>query len=412
MKRTAALVVLFAACHSTTHAPPMKTAEQPSSSAFTVDGVATWRGDATAAYSIIHDDVCDPGALGVFSTADPELTRRGLHAGFGVVAGACDAPRGGRWDQVKTLVAHGHDVFSHSWDHPCMTHDAALATSCDAAAPRSTDFAKEIGRAATTLQSVTGLAQTFFIFPYDVCDPAAVSYLKQHGYLSARCGALGTNAAAFADPFIINYDVFGPSYSNYFGSAACAKTANGASPVQYTTLPGEYTGDCRLYILNHYVDDAISAHGWGVRELHGLDPVDPRGWETVPVSDYRAHLDYVAAKAAAGALWVEGPTSVIKYRFAREPNVCAPPSVIGRNTLRFPAPSADCQKYATVLSYRVSTLDGTDPTDLAVRQGDRLFPARRISAGHFIVDANPTRGDAVLVQSSLLRSLGTFTNIL
>src|SRR4051812_49266016 len=103
---------------------------------FRVESVATWRGGATAAYSLIHDDVCDPGALGVFSAAEPELAKRGLHAGFGVVVSKCDAAAGGRWDQVETLVAHGHDVFPHSWDHPCMTRDAALAESCDPQAPR------------------------------------------------------------------------------------------------------------------------------------------------------------------------------------------------------------------------------------------------------------------------------------
>src|SRR5207253_6845582 len=135
------------------------------------------RGDAAAAYSLIHDDVCDPGALGVFSAAEPELAKRGLHAGFGVVVKKCDAPGGGRWDQVKTLVAHGHDVFSHSWDHACMTGDAALAQSCDPGAPRSVDFAIEIDRAAATLARVTGLERGFFIFPYDVCDPAAIAHL-------------------------------------------------------------------------------------------------------------------------------------------------------------------------------------------------------------------------------------------
>jgi peptidoglycan/xylan/chitin deacetylase (PgdA/CDA1 family) len=394
-----AVLLRLAACHSSVGArSPSGSGGAASTSAFTVDGVANWRGDATAAYSLIHDDICDPHAVGVFSAAEPELTRRGLHAGFGVIVSACDAPHGGTWDQVKTLVAHGHDVFSHSWDHPCMTQDAALAESCDPAAPRSVDFGKEIGQAAATLKSATGLTQDFFIFPYDVCDPAAIAYLKQNGYLSARCGTNGMNPTALSDPFAVQFDVFGPSYSTYFGAAACAKTAKGAQPVQYTTPPADYTDDCRLYILNHYVDDAIAARGWAVRELHGLDPVDGRGWETVPVPDYRAHLDYVTSKIAEGALWVEGPTTVMKYHFAREPQTCALPSVVARSTLRFPPPSAECRRYATVLSYRVSTLDGTDPDHLTVRQANRQLPARKVSAGHFVVDADPSLGDAVLTQ--------------
>jgi peptidoglycan/xylan/chitin deacetylase (PgdA/CDA1 family) len=357
-----------------------------------VEAVATWRGDATAAYSLIHDDVCDPAALGVFSVADPELGKRGLHAGFGVVVSACDSPRGGRWDQVKTLVAHGHDVFSHSWDHACMTSDATLAEACDPGAPRSVDFATEIDRAAAALEAATGLARAFFIFPYDVCDPAAVAHLKANGYLAARCGVPGTNASVFPDPFAVNHDVFGPSYSRYFGSGACARTATGAAPVQYVTPPAEYTSDCRRFVLDQY-----GAKGWGVRELHGLDPVDGAGWETVPVSDYRAHLDHLVAKVATGALWVEGPTAVVKYRLARA--ACALPTAVAPATLRFPPPSSECRTDATVLSYHVVTVDGSDPAWRSVRQGARELPVKRLSPGHYVVDADPTNGDAVLMRS-------------
>src|SRR6185295_6124166 len=51
--------------------------------AYKLEGVATWRGDKTAAFSVIHDDVCDPSVNGVFKTADPELVKRDLHGGFG-----------------------------------------------------------------------------------------------------------------------------------------------------------------------------------------------------------------------------------------------------------------------------------------------------------------------------------------
>src|SRR5256885_402294 len=84
-------------------------ANPPALTSYRVAGVASWRGDATAAYSLIHDDVCDPHALGVFTAAEPELRQRGLHAGFGVIVATCAAA--GRWPEVRALVAHGHDVF-------------------------------------------------------------------------------------------------------------------------------------------------------------------------------------------------------------------------------------------------------------------------------------------------------------
>ena len=363
---------------------------------FRVDGVAPWRGDATAAYSIIHDDVCDHGALGVFSAADPELVARGLHAGFGVIAGACDGPGNGTWAQVRTLVAHGHDVFSHSWDHPCMTNDPALVASCDPAAPRSVDFATQISRSRDALRARTGLAQSFFIFPYDVCDPAALAYLRESGFLGARCGRPGTNPAELADPFRIDFDVFGPSYSRYFARDACATTAAGGAPVAFTTTPAEYTDACRLHVLDHYVDETIRARGWGVRELHGLAPDDPGGWETVPLADYRAHLDHLVARVKEGALWVDGPTAILRYALARDPRNCAPPTILSPRTLHFPAQPARCPAGGTPVTYRISTTDGSDPARLQVRQAGRAWPARRVAAGRFVVDADPAGGDASL----------------
>jgi peptidoglycan/xylan/chitin deacetylase (PgdA/CDA1 family) len=309
-------------------------------------------------------------------------------------------PNQGTWAQVKTLVDHGHDVFSHSWNHACLTSDTNLAQSCDPTAPLSVDFATELGKAGDTLRTQTGLSNDFFIFPYDVCDPAAITYLKNAGYLGARCGNAAINMATVADGFSVDYDVFGPSYSYYFGQGACAKTAAGTAPVQWTTLPADYTDACRLFVLNGYVDNVIAAKGWGVREMHGFDPVDlPNGgWETVTLADYRTHLDYLVTKENAGALWIDGPTRVLRYAFARNPQTCAAPTIATGSTLHFGAPSAACQKVTTTLSYRVSTTDGSDPALLGVEQAGALLPVRKVSAGHFVVDADPTKGDAVLVQ--------------
>src|SRR5262249_42751528 len=150
---------------------------------------------------------CDPSTNAVFTAAEPELAKRGLRAGFGVIVSRCDVGQGGTWAQVKGLLAHGHDVFSHSLTHPCMTNNATLAESCDPAAKKSVDYAKEIDQAGTTLKS-KGFNLEFFIFPYDVCDPAAITRLKTDKYLGARCGTLGTNSSDFSDPFGLNFDVF------------------------------------------------------------------------------------------------------------------------------------------------------------------------------------------------------------
>jgi hypothetical protein len=151
-------------------------------------------------------------------------------------------------------------------------------------------------------------------------------------------------------------------------------------------------------VLKQYVDDIIAAKDWGVREFHGFHPVDDAqgAFEPISEADYSAHLDYLKAKQDSGALWVEGPTPVLRYRFAR--TACAAPTIASGNTLHFAAPTADCAKYATVVSYLVSTTDSTDPVALKVLQGGTVLSAKKLSAGHFVVDADPTAGDAQLAE--------------
>jgi hypothetical protein len=348
--------------------------------------VATWRGNATGAYSIVHDDLCADRVKGIFTHADPELTKRGLHAGFGAIAGECESKN--LWNDVKGLIAHGHDVFSHSWSHPCMTANGGLAAACDPVYPRSTDYTQEIDKAAATFKA-NGIAADFFIFPFDVCDPAGIARLKGQGYIGARCGPHGVNGPMFADSFKISFDVWGPAYSMYITAPACKGVK------EYVTTPAQAPAACRAYVLDQFIDDAIKQKGWATREFHGFEG-DTGVWEALPVADYAAHLDHALAKVKAGELWVAGPTPVLKYRWARQN--CAPPTVV-KNTLKFAAtPAASCTRYATVLSYLVSTTDGSDPATLKVEQGGMTLPARKLGKGSFVVDADPTQGDALLVE--------------
>jgi peptidoglycan/xylan/chitin deacetylase (PgdA/CDA1 family) len=359
----------------------------PTTSALKLGAVATWRGGATAAYSIIHDDLCDEIVGGALKYAEPEQLARGIHGGYGVITSKCDDSE---WARLKEVIAHGHDVFNHSTNHPCMTRNVTLAESCDPIAPLSDDFTTEIDSSTTTLKNKLGIPMDFFIFPYDVCDPAAVARLKTLNYLGARCGTgvPTTNTATFPDSFKLNFDVWGPAYSTYITDPKCAGV------VQYVTTPDMAPAACRTLILQKLVDDSIAQKGWGIREVHGFVG-DPMVWEALPLDEYKAHLDYVKAKMDAGELWAEGPTPVLRYRWARQ--YCAAP-ILTASTLKFGAPSADCSRYATVLTYFMTTTDGSDPTTLKVQQAGKTLPVRRLAKGSYAVDADPTKGDATVVQ--------------
>jgi hypothetical protein len=256
------------------------------------------------------------------------------------------------------------------------------------------DWATEIGQAGTTLEAHIGVPVQFFIAPYDVCDPDALTYLQQNNYVGARCGDHGTNAPTFTDAFHLKYDVWGPSYSQYIEQGPTPPECQGVAPDSDTPIPSALPAACRDYVFKTYIETTIQQKGFAMREMHGFDDDGVNAWQPVSLADYQGQLDYLLTKVASGDLWVDGPTRVIKYRWARE--ACALPTVTGGNTLHFADPSADCKKNATILSYLVSTTDSSDPASLTVKQGGATLPTRKLSAGKFAVDADPTAGDAVL----------------
>jgi hypothetical protein len=357
----------------------------PAAVSLQVTGAATWRGNATAAYSIVHEVVCDQSVLnGPFTVAQPELTMRNLRGGFGLIVNRCEAAN--VWQKVKEMVANGHDVFSNTFNHRCLTTNNTLAMGCDSAAMRTNDFATEIDRAAMMLEERTGVKPGFILFPYDVCDPGAVARAKTRGYVGARC-AQGMNNNDFADPFKVAFDLWGPAWSTYrsMGTQCMGVTAR-------TTRPNQASATCRQHVLSKYVEDAIAKKAWAMRGFHGFDS-DNGSFEPVSPADYRTHLDFVVTKVAAGQLWVDGPSRVVRYRMARQH--CTPPTATGA-VLTFGAPSADCSKHATELSYLITT-EGSDPATLALSQAGQRIEARKLGAGSFVVDLDPTKGDATAV---------------
>jgi hypothetical protein len=357
-------------------------AAAPIGPAFTVTGVATWRGDAVGAYSLVQDGVCDLD--GAFTHGDPELTRRGLHGGFAVIVGSCGMGTASKWPRVKALREHGHDLLNHSWSHPCL----GTVADCQGQGARSTDLALEIDRSSEVLASSAGGPIEFFVFPFDTCGPDALGRLKQRGYLGARCGARGVSDARLADGFAVRFDSWGPSFSAYGNAGPCRGLVMRDANVAPDSLPVA----CRSYVLDQYVDDAIAGHGWALRALTGF--TDERGvFQPISLADYTAHLDQVRRKVDAGQLWVEGPSVVLRYRFARQ--TCPMPTVVDGRTLRFPEPSAECRRHATAVSYLVSTTSADLPS-LQASQAGSVTMARKTAPGRFVVDADPTRGDVTL----------------
>ncbi|SMC16199.1 Carbohydrate binding domain-containing protein [Andreprevotia lacus DSM 23236] len=326
--------------------------------------VDTWRNGATAAYSMVHDDFCYSVVTQTqVAIADPELTKRGLVAGFGAITGQC-LPTD--WATAQTFIAHGHEIVDHSRSHP-------LGGSGDASWVNSVQISDSRQDIATNLG---GYQATYFIWPNDTATDAAQAYLRSApGYLGGRgtnrdlgggnieyIGApVGINAANFTDPYMVKWDLF--------------------------TISGQYS----LYpmgseILNLHVDAAIAQGGWATRTMHGVSDNATDGYEPVPVARYKAHLDYVKSKVDAGLLWVATPSSVIRYRFARD--YCAPALSSNGGQVDFPATDANCVKYATPLSLEF-TVAGNSVT---LSQAGKVLTAKSLGNSVYRVDVLPTAG--------------------
>ena len=317
--------------------------------AITVESVATWRSDAEGAYTIIHDDICDYTIDSLFDVAEPELTMRQLRSAFGAIVSRCEERD--LWERLEVMRQNGHEIINHTWDHKDIVEEAAMAP-----------LSLEIDQATEVLDTnLVGQKTSFFIFPYDSFNDAAVQHLGTLGYLGARAGDKGVNAADFPDGLRVMFDVYGGENSIYDGQ-----------------------GD----ILQIYVDLAISQKGWSVREFHGIADMT---FFAMDLEAYRQHLDYVKSKVDSGELWVDTPSAVVRYRFARQH--CGLPTASGY-ALSFAAPSAECTRYATPLSVVITTAQDA-PSVLVAQQGS-MTPGKRLAANRFLVEVDPSLGPAAV----------------
>ncbi len=314
-----------------------------------VDSVAVWRGVAKGAYTIVHDDICDWNIDSLFDVAEPELTQRGLKAAFGAIVLRCQERN--LWSKLEVLRQHGHEVINHTWDHTDIVAHADMAP-----------LALELDQATRVLNdNLVGQQTSFFIFPFDSFNDAAVEHLGTLGYLGARAGTKGVNSSDFPDGMRVMFDVWGGENSIYDGQ-----------------------GD----ILQLYVDLAISQGGWSVREFHGIADTS---FFAINLPDYRTHLDYVKSKVDSGELWVDAPSAVVRYRFSRQ--YCGVPSASGYQ-LAFPTPSCDCARYATPLSVIVTT--AVDAPSALASQDGKAMATKKLGPNRFAVDVDPLGGPVAL----------------
>lgn len=288
--------------------------------------IATWKNDVDAAYTIIHDDYGAAVVDGIWQYADTIAANRGIKFVIGAIAQSCEESRSingysNAYGYAKNvmLAQHGHEIISHSHDHDCAVGNAGWPAEggtrpCDdfseywGESSSYANFNTQIVTAHNSIQTGTGFAPVYYIFPYDRFTYIANNKLKDLGYLGSRTGWTG--------PFPSN-----PSYHRNGYENSDLSTFYPDSDGFFRTAVEVFDGndDDKSIIqqvaeLNGEVDNAISTNMWCNRELHN---VGPSGWGAVRVEAYRQHLDYLKQKVEEGKLWVGTVSEILTYQMQK-----------------------------------------------------------------------------------------------
>ena len=374
--------------------------------------IAHWRNNATAAYSLLHDDACDgfkgPPARGTFGLFDhwPEAAARGLRVGMGAIALECtDQPSNVTF--LRDSLAAGYEIFSHSWFHCDHTQGPEQCEVWSEAAqdmvpvPQAypalglstrqqlVDFEMQTSRSWLTDRGNAGASVGFYSFPYDQFDEFAIGRLPLAGYLGARGG---NRAAGNINRWHINPDPsqggdplvdFRVTWDEYNAADTLGNPQN--------------TSDYDPPSLANYLADVVNGGlgGWGVQVLHGIDDLT---FGTVALDLYRSHLDSLRSLQDQGKLWVTTPTDAIRYRRTNyhcggaRANADAVIGIDANGNLAFPG-LADpaCPAYATEVTLVVTLPAGVDAIT-ATQNGTPLAVRADATPGKVHVTANPVLG--------------------
>ncbi len=247
--------------------------QQPSLASF-----ATWKDNKKAAYTIVHDDFGDY-VTGIYDYAYPIATARGIKFSFGAITANCSTTE---WTKAKTMIAAGHEIINHSYDHKCGGSAADCGTTPSYGVA---DFPTELDLSTQQIQTNTGVRPIFFIHPYDVYTPQVLSYLKNNlGYIGTRAGTGIINSPNFTN--FMNLNFYG------FDNSAQA-----------------------ISNLKVQVDQAIIEGGYLMHEFHGVN--DP-SYASMTITTYTNHCDYVKSKITDGSIWSATASEVLTYKMQRD----------------------------------------------------------------------------------------------
>lgn len=230
--------------------------------------IGPWKGFKTAAMTFTFDD----NYRFQVTLARPLLNVHNFKATYFWVTNRVGKGWAPGWDTAQMLAAEGHELASHSKNHPdfvALSHNAQWDS-----------IHHELRDSRDTINARIPFSSCGnFAWPNGLCNDEVISVAK-HYYMACR-GSV--NSYNWYDP-----EDFYNIYSQYI----------------YQNTP--------LNAINQYVDDILTNHGWLVERWHGFSQLgDTNGYEPVPIEVFHAHVDYVASREKD--LWITTMDSVVKY---------------------------------------------------------------------------------------------------
>ena len=286
--------------------------------------IADWKGDARAAYSIVHDDYGLSGADGIWQYGDTIAYNRGIKFVFGAYTDLCESrfvqPHGyaNLYDYAKNVMMakHGHEIANHSSSHACAVERGwEPCTFSDGEsgwgeAPLGADLDREINKAHNSIITGTGFVPKYYVYPYDNFTNATNQRLEDLGYLGSRTGW----SSPSSDDYWAGYHREGYEMSDL---ASFYPNSNGffRNGVQvFDDNDANMDWEDQLTELNNEIDHIIANNLYANREFHN---VGNSGWGHVKVDAYRGHMDYLKAKVEAGDLWVGTASEIFTYQMQK-----------------------------------------------------------------------------------------------
>ncbi len=213
--------------------------------AFAQHSVTYWPDNKAAAVSLTFDD----GYASQLTLVVPQLDSHGVKGTFFIITN--DATTNGLWDSWRAVAAAGHEIGSHTLDHPYLTQLSASAVDTELKQSQAV-----INAQITSQKCIT------FAYPYgdqnSTVQAAAAKY-----YLAARGVTWDVNYAPY--PFYLLEARGDDPSSTVSGMTATVDQAisAGAWMISYMhDLAGQYYGVWTPSMLGSYLDALMTRNVW------------------------------------------------------------------------------------------------------------------------------------------------------